>query len=354
MNNYAPKHKLAIVGARGYSGLDLARILLNHPDAELTTVFSSDGKDFSLSSYLPEKAARNVETKPLSTLSAELKNLHTIFLATPAEASLELAPKIIESGVNVIDLSGAFRLEESLYPKWYGFEHTEKKLLTEAEYGLVPFASPFKKNQGLLVSNPGCFVTSVLMGILPLLKSGVIDPTTLVIDSKSGTSGAGKKAAENLLFTEVDGECLPYKIGGHQHFPEICAYAEKFSGVKIDPHFSTSLIPVRRGIISGIYATLAPGKTETDVEAAFKNAYAGYELLSHGKIQSTDPMGLSLKKVVGSARTQIRYKIDGKKLYIYSLIDNLMKGAASQAVENFNRLLDRAPETSLSPLEGTL
>jgi N-acetyl-gamma-glutamyl-phosphate reductase len=215
------------------------------------------------------------------------------------------------------------------------------------------------KKNATLVANPGCYVTSVLMALIPLFKEGVIEASSVVIDAKSGTSGAGKKAAENLLFTEVEGECLPYKIGKHQHFPEITHYANFLGATaasgslsNFDPMFSTTLLPVRRGIISGIFAKLKPGKKTSDVAAAYAKAYEGYPLVRFG--ESTDPQALSLKRVVGSARTHIRYTVDGEKLYLNSLIDNLMKGAASQAVENFNLLVGLSPETSLLNLEGTL
>lgn len=362
MHNYAsstgPTYAVGIVGARGYSGLDLARLLLRHPNVRLEACFATEANAFSLSEYLYEEDAAKVATYPMADLekTVGLKKLHTVFLATPAEASIEIAPKLLALGVNVVDLSGAFRLEAAQYPEWYGFTHEATAALSQAEYGLVPFASPFsKKNGAILVSNPGCYATSVLMAVIPLLKSGVIEASSLVIDAKSGTSGAGKKAAENLLFTEVDGECLPYKVGKHQHFPEITAYAKKFAGVAIDPHFSTSLLPTRRGIISGVYARLASGKTEADVTKAFEKVYADYPLVKFGPLgKKPSPQALQLKKVVGSARTHIRYAVEGNKLYLHSLIDNLMKGAASQAVENFNRLVDLVPHTALKEQEGTL
>ncbi len=343
-------YPVGIVGARGYSGIELARLLLSHPSAKLAACFATDPAAFSLSSELYSDAAAAVSTLPMSALdSPELAgSYHTIFLATPAEVSLELAPKLIAKGVNVVDLSGAFRLEAAQYPKWYGFTHSATAELSNAEYGLVPFAKPFAKKdgQGILVANPGCYVTSVLMGLLPLLKEGIVQTETIVIDAKSGTTGGGKKASEALLLSEVDGECLPYKIGGHQHYPEITKYAEKYTGVKISPFFSTSLLPTPRGIIAGIYATLAPGKSLDDVTMAFSNAYSGYGLAKFAPIgDKSKAKLLSLKQVVGTNRVQLAYTVDSSegapKLYLYSLIDNLLKGAASQAVENWNRIIDQ-------------
>jgi N-acetyl-gamma-glutamyl-phosphate reductase len=339
------KKRVGIVGARGYSGLDLARILLKHPGAQLTACFAGE-KSFALSDYLPEAAAEQVPVVALTEI--EQMGLDCVFLATPAEASLELAPRL-SGKMNLIDLSGAYRLTAADYPRWYNFEHSSPALLEKAAYGLAPLSSP---KGAKLLSNPGCFATSVLMALVPLLRTGLIDPTKITIDAKSGTSGAGRKAAENLLFTEVDGNCLPYRVGKHQHLPEIIRYAKALGGVDIDPHFVTSLLPVRRGIISGIYADLRDGVTVEDVTEAFESAYAGYSLVKFGPIQGAK--GLSLRQVVGSARTHIRYEVVGEKLYLFSLIDNLLKGAASQAVENFNRLYDFPVDLALEDMEGVL
>ena len=214
------KKKVGIVGARGYSGLELARILLRHPEASLSACFANE-KSFALQDYLPEAAAEQVPVVALTEI--EQMPLDTVFLATPVEASLELAPKLAGK-MNVIDLSGAYRLKASDYPKWYGFEHSSPALLEKAAYGLAPLSSP---RGSRMVSNPGCFATSVLMALVPLLRAGLLVPSSITIDAKSGATGAGRKAAENLLFTEVDGDCLPYRVGKHQHLPEIIRYAKE-------------------------------------------------------------------------------------------------------------------------------
>lgn len=358
---------VGIVGARGYSGLELARLLLGHPAVRLTACFATDPAAFRLGQELFAPEADLVPTLAMSALESPnlAKDFHTIFLATPAEVSLELAPKLVAKGVNVVDLSGAFRLAASDYPKWYGFEHSATAALASAQYGLVPFAKPFVKTagKGVLVANPGCYVTAVLSALVPLVKYGVIKPDSIVIDAKSGTTGAGKKAAESLLFSEVDGECIPYKIGKHQHFPEIVKYLAQFgapSGVAEgfttqalaeSMFFSTSLLATPRGIIAGIYAKLATGKTDADVAAAFVKAYANYPLAKVSTLAAT-PKIASLKKVVGTNSVQIGYTTDGSKLFVYSLIDNLLKGAASQAVENFNRIVDLPVAMGLTPFSS--
>ncbi len=342
------KHSCSIVGARGYTGLELARILLNHPLAHLTTCFAT--ADFRLTDSLMEGDAERV----LCLSEAQLMNSLTdfVFLATPAEVSVKLAPQILRAGKHVIDLSGAFRLKKNDYQKWYGFEHSEQETLNSATYGLVPWCPPVSLKQPVLVANPGCYATAIIMALAPLLKRGLIETSNLVIDAKSGTSGAGKKAAENLLFTEVDGECLPYRVGKHQHLPEILEALELFTGEKLDPHFSTHLLPTRRGIIAGIYAQSKVSDLK-QIERAFAEDYFSYPLVKFGASAGHSQL-LSLKKVVGTARTHISYELVGSKLYVFSLIDNLVKGAAGQAVENFNRLIDAPVETGLLTQKGTL
>ncbi|MGE0764135.1 MAG: N-acetyl-gamma-glutamyl-phosphate reductase [Bdellovibrionales bacterium] len=358
--SYVPKvwrQRVAVVGARGYSGLELSRLLLRHPLVQLVGCFATDSS-FVLSHYLTETRASEVPTWQLSDLDEHLTNIDALFLATPAEASLELAPKVLAKGVHVIDLSGAFRLRQGdvkqRYKKWYGFEHSETKLLKKAHFGLQPWAKPLTEAKtAQLVANPGCYASAVMMALIPLLQAGLVDPNTLVIDAKSGTSGAGRKAAEGMLFTEVEGECLPYKVGQHQHLPEIIEALEEFSGVAVEPFLTTHLLTVRRGIIASIYAKTSA--TEDQIEAAFQQAYSHYPLVKMGRLGTPAGDGLlSLKRVVGSARTHLAFRVVGDKLFLFSLIDNLVKGAAGQAVENLNRLMDQPCDMGLSESEGVL
>ncbi|MES2857445.1 MAG: N-acetyl-gamma-glutamyl-phosphate reductase, partial [Bdellovibrionota bacterium] len=275
-NGLNTKVTCSVVGARGYAGLETARLLLRHPNAELTHCFATSA--FDLTTLLGSDKASKVECLSDKEITNHLTDV--VFLATPAEVSLELAPKIVKLGKTVIDLSGAFRLKKNDYLKWYGFEHTNAQALNFAQYGLAPWVGP--ATGAKLVANPGCYATAIALALIPVLKAGLIDETSIVIDAKSGTTGAGKKAAENLLYTEVDGECLPYKIGKHQHYPEIQEAIEQFSGRTIDAHMTTSLLPVRRGIIAGIYGKLEAGKTLKDVEAAFEDSYADYPLVNFG------------------------------------------------------------------------
>ena len=333
MNNYAtsmhkyPKVNIAVVGGSGYTGLELLRLLTKHPAINKCDQFNStDVKDLIASNY------------------------QVIFLATPAEVSAELASKMLQAGASVIDLSGAFRLSEDdsdkKYIDWYGMNHPSLNLLSTAHYGLVPWNTPDIRRP-ILISNPGCYATAILMALIPLLKLNLIDPDSIVIDAKSGTTGAGKKANINQLFSEVEGECLPYKIGEHQHLPEIKQYLKKFSGVKSDPFFVTSLLSTRRGIVAGLYARLNSGVTEFKIKETFNEFYSQYPYVKYSD-------QAKLKSVVGTPFTQITIKVVENKLYLFSCIDNLLKGAASQAIENFNLINHLPLTTGLEHLEALI
>lgn len=328
----------SIVGARGYAGLELARLLLRHPAIRLTHCFATS--EFNLSDDLLDLGADKVLCLPDAELLQNLTDY--VFLATPAEVSMKLAPRLVAAGCRVIDLSGAFRLKKHDYTSWYHFVHTSPDLLARSHYGLMPFCGPMGSDRSL-VSNPGCYASAISMALIPLLRHGILDSKTLVIDAKSGTTGAGRKVAENLLFSEVTGDCTPYRVGRHQHMPEIQEAVEGATGAKINPHLTTSLLPVARGIIAGIYAQTSVEKVEA-LTAAYQEAFRGYPLVRFG---ANVPKLARLNQVVGTPFTHISYEIVGDKLYLFSCIDNLLKGAASSAVENLNSLLDLPVATGL-------
>jgi N-acetyl-gamma-glutamyl-phosphate reductase len=326
-----PKTSVSIVGARGYSGLELAKLLLRHPAVDFTYAFAT--KDFRLSDDILDERARDVQCLTDDRLFDHLTDV--VFLATPAEVSLNLAPKILAQGKKVIDLSGAFRLKTTDMQKWYGFNHSAPEWLAAAEYGLVPFCGPLKADIRL-ISNPGCYASAVSLALIPLLKHDVIETEGLVIDAKSGTTGGGRKPAENFLFSEVDGECLPYRVGRHQHLPEIMENTVNFAGRAIDPHFVTDLLPTKRGIVAAIFAK-TKSKDIAAVERAFNAEYAQYPLVRYGREVSKLAR---LSNVVGTPFTHLSYELTENKLYLFATLDNLLKGAASQAVENLNLWLD--------------
>lgn len=365
----AKKISVGLVGARGYSGMELARCILRHPYANLVRCFAH--QDFSLSDYLTESSAKNVVTESVENIieSLQKNNIEMIFLATPVEVSLDLAPQLIKAGVSVIDLSGAFRLQNgdkqeclANYKNWYDVEHKAYDLLKSAQFGLVPWvSSSHSQTRAQLIANPGCFATATLMALLPLIKNQVIDLNSIVIDAKSGTTGAGRKAEERLLHSEVDGLCLPYRVGRHQHEPEIQQSIQNITGQKLHFHFTTHLLNVRRGIVVSLYAKLNNKLKAQDKKqnlSAVQEAYGIYEDQALVEVNHLDDKRanqfLNLRRVVGSARTQIAYQIVDDRIYVFSLIDNLLKGAASQAIENFNRWLGVPTELGLTEREGVL
>jgi N-acetyl-gamma-glutamyl-phosphate reductase len=337
-------HAVAIVGANGYVGGELIKLLIRHPFAQLSQVFVRDDK------WRPSQLPLDVFSigRILESGIAE-----TYFLCTPPEISVELVPQLLSLKKRVIDLSGAFRLSPS-----------------QAAYGLSPFALTTQIEAAShlnlnLISNPGCYATSALLALLPLLSADLIVADSVVIDAKSGTTGAGKTARESLLFSEVAEECLPYRVGCHQHIPEI-VNAVKLWGKKdhFEPFFCTSLLPIRRGLISAVYARLntryahrGDGAVSTLVADAYQRAYAEYPLIRVDALTEDDSHSrqlLLLRKVVGSCRAHIAFRVVGEKIFIFSLIDNLLKGAAGQAVENWNRMHGFSLETGLLDLEGDL
>lgn len=358
--NTQPKIKVGVVGARGYSGQELCRLLTQHSQVELAVIFYNEGKPFTLWNQFPEiqrlaKTLNRTEPKSLDLASFldSSETLDVVFLATPNEVSMELAGRFLKRDISVIDLSGIFRLNQvkpeisqSLYSKYYALEHTQQAQLEQACYGLQPFNAhqiqALKSTKPFLVANPGCYVTSVLMAIIPLLQAGLIDEQAIIIDAKSGASGAGKKANENLLFSELFADFYPYKVLHHQHVPEMEMYLEVFSKQKANVVFTPHLLPVFRGILSSCYLKwssqakgLSVDERKLRVKKAYRAAYENYPLVEFGDMKEMQKK-ISVKAIANTCLTAIGYEMDSENLVVFSALDNLLKGAASQAVENLN------------------
>jgi N-acetyl-gamma-glutamyl-phosphate reductase len=307
---------VGVVGGTGYSGQEMARLLKRHPRFSMKF---EKGRDFKLDDHKGQVEA--------------------IFLCTPNETSLELAPQILAAGIHVIDLSGAYRLKKHDYKTWYGFEHTEKKSLDISEYGLYPWKviGAAEKNKPRLIANPGCFTTTILMGLIPLLKNKLIRADSVYIDAKSGTTGAGRKPEINLLHAEVADDILPYKIGRHQHWPELVESAHTFAGEKCEPVFVTELLPIRRGISAAIFSDWGPGakmKSAAELRACFESYYASHpDIIIKNEGQTVD-----LKSVAHTNEVHISlHEAYGRPL-VFVATDNLLRGAAGQALMNANLL----------------
>jgi len=349
-------YKAAIVGAQGYSGRELARILLQHPQIKLTQVYSRN-KEWSLADELPEPVATQVTHTHFDELYQSPPAVDIIFLATPHEVSLEAAQKLHKKIKWIVDLSGAFRLPAETFSEWYQQPHTAENLLATAQYGLCPWQ---KAAPASIIANPGCYATAVLMALLPLAAQKVVDISNVVIDAKSGISGAGRSAKTELLFGEINNNFFPYKIGKHQHTPEIQQAIHEFSHKKINPLLTTQVLPIPRGIAASIYIPCKnPAKDfMQQVKQAYQQAYAGYPLVRHaylGELNTKEQQRLlMLRNVIGSCRTHIAYQQVNDYLVIFSMLDNLLKGAASQAVENANRIFNLPQASGLENIEGIL
>jgi N-acetyl-gamma-glutamyl-phosphate reductase len=336
---------IAVIGVTGYTGFELATLLLRHPGIGKPVFYVRETNGARcLSEMFPQ--LRGWGEASLKTLSVEAiagSAAGTAFLATPHEVSAELAPKLLDAGLRVIDLSGAFRFASAeTYSAWYKLPAPHASRLGEAVYGLPElYAEQIKTAK--LIANPGCYSTSVILALRPLQDAGLLAPGhTVVCDCKSGASGAGKEPRRDLQFVEVDGNFRAYNLFTHRHTPEILEHTGLPESRVI---FSTHLLPIPRGILSSIYVTLAKHQTPQDIEALFRKFYAGHSLIR------IHPAG-TLPEVQHTIKTNFcdigfALHADGKRLVVVSCLDNLGKGAAGQAVQNLNLTLGLEERTGL-------
>jgi N-acetyl-gamma-glutamyl-phosphate reductase len=346
---------VAIVGVSGYAGMELARLVSRHGGLRLVHAVSDKWAGRTLGDALglggPGGAVRCLAQADAAP--AAFADVALVFLCTPPEVSIELAGRALGAGCRVVDLSGGFRLATEDYPRWYGFTHPAPALLGEAVYSM-PEASD---NAGAvrsarLVSNPGCFPTASVLALLPLLEAGVIEPGGLVVDAKTGTTGAGRKASEELSFSEVDGDFRAYRVLKHQHTPEIERVLTVRGAVPPSTRltFTAHLLPTRRGILATAYGRLVPGKGAADAVAAMR-AFAEERPF----VRAVGPEQVRLHGVVGTNRVLLGADADPERGVAigFCAIDNLVKGAAGQAVQNANLMLGLPESTGLDLLAGS-
>jgi N-acetyl-gamma-glutamyl-phosphate reductase len=347
-------NRVAIVGASGYSGEELVRLLLNHPHAELVAVTSRQNAGQSLAQVFP-KFASHPKSKSLrfTEPNAEVlaKQADVVFLALPHGVAAEYAIPLISAGRVVIDLSADFRLKSAdIYQEFYAHDHPAPELLKKSVYGLPEvYRDEIKK--ALLIASPGCYPTSILLPTIPLLKAGLIKPAGIIADSLSGVSGAGRKAEIDYLFCECNESVRPYGVPNHRHLSEIEEQLSFAAGTKVTIQFTPHLIPVNRGILTTLY--LAPenhfataqemAALAEKISACYAAAYANepfVRLLAGQALPDT-------KNVVGTNVCEIAWRLDPRtgRLLVMSAEDNLVKGASGQAVQSLN-LLSGWPETA--------
>ena len=337
--------KAGIIGATGYAGNEIVRLLLEHKEAEIVWYGSR--------SYIDKKYTdiyhnffKLIDAKCMDdNMEALAEEADVIFTATPQGLCASLINEEILSKTKVIDLSADFRIKDvKTYEEWYKIEHKSPQYIDEAVYGLCEINRE-KVKQARIVANPGCYPTCSTLSIYPLLKEGLIDPATIIIDAKSGTSGAGRGAKVDNLFCEVNENIKAYGVASHRHTPEIEEQLSYAAGKPVTISFTPHLVPMNRGILVTAYASLAKDVTEEEIRAAYEKYYKNeyfVRLLEPGVVPQT-------RWVEGSNFADVNFKLDPrtKRVVMMGAIDNMVKGAAGQAVQNMNLMFGLPENTGL-------
>lgn len=339
--------KVGIVGGTGYTGAELLRLFAQHPRARVTLLTSRKEAGQRADAMFPH--LRGFCDLSFSAPDAEaLAACDAVFFATPHGTAMEMAPALVARGVKVIDLSADFRLRDpAVFQQWYKLEHSARELLAEAVYGL-PEVHREAIGKARLVANPGCYPTAVQLGLLPLLEAHAVDTESIVADCKSGVSGAGREAKIGSLYGEVADSFKAYAVPGHRHGPEILQGVADIAGAPVGVTFVPHLLPLFRGIHATIYARLK--RSDLDLQRLFAERYAGEPFVD------VAPAGdhPETRGVRGgnTCRIAVHLAPDRKTVVVLSVIDNLVKGASGQAVQNFNLMfgLDEALGLQAPPL----
>lgn len=340
----ANKIKAAVLGASGYTGLELLRILAAHPVVEVVYAGSRQYAGQSVGKAFPALMSFYDRLAFSDTVQSSGIDADVVFCCLPHGASQDVVPALLEAGKLVIDLSADFRLRNpAVFKQWYG-EHKAPALLAKAVYGL-PELNRSKIKAGQLVANPGCYPTSVILALAPLAKAGLLEPDTVIADSKSGVSGAGRAASLDTAFVELSGGFKAYKVGGHRHLPEMEQEVSFLCNCQTSITFTPHLLPVSRGILSTVYAGLNKKVTGADAHRYYTDFYANEPFVR------VMPSGSfpDVSQVRGSNFCDIGVYVDEVKnrLMVVSVIDNLVKGASGQAVQNMNIICGLAEDTGL-------
>ena len=333
--------KIGVVGGTGYTGVELLRLLAAHPQAQVVAITSRGEAGVKVGDYFPSLRGR-FDLAFSDPASAPLKGCDCVFFATPNGVAMGQARALLGAGAKVIDLSADFRLkDQAVWEKWYKVAHAAPELFGEAVYGL-PEANRERIRKARLVANPGCYATAVQLALLPLVETGFVDCSTLVADAKSGVSGAGRKAEVGLLFAEASDNFKAYAVEGHRHHPEIVeslTSLETFTGKRLGLTFVPHLVPMVRGILATVYARIT---AETDFQQLFEKRYANepfVDVLPPGSQPETRWV-----RGTNQCRIAIHRPFDAGTLVVLAVVDNLVKGAAGQAIQNMN-LMFGFPET---------
>jgi len=322
--------KVGVVGGTGYTGVELLRLLAGHPDVEIAAITSRGEAGTPVARLFPSLRKR-VDIAFSDPAATDLAACDCVFFATPNGVAMSQARSLVDAGVKVIDLSADFRLKDiATWERWYKMKHAAPDLVAEAVYGL-PEINREKIRAARLVANPGCYATAVQLALLPLVETDFVDREHLVADAKSGVSGAGRKAEVDILFSEASDNFKAYAVGGHRHHPEIVQSLREAGGRDVGLTFVPHLVPMIRGILATVYARVTK---EADFQQLFEKRYAG-EPFADGLPAGTQP---ETRWVRGSnmCRVAVHRPMGGDTLVVLAVEDNLVKGAAGQAVQNMN------------------
>ena len=340
--------RVAILGATGYTGIELIRLLNDHPEVEVVFMSSESQAGNTLSEIHPQFRGR--EDLILNRMQVEEipPDVELVFCALPHGRSVQIVPALLENSFKVIDLSADFRLRQpGLYKEWYGLDHPAPALLTEAVYGL-PELKKKAVAAGPLIANPGCYPTSIILALAPLMDNSLIEDNSLIVDAKSGVSGAGRVPKQAFHFPDCTENFKAYRVASHQHTPEIEQELSQLGGSETIITFTPHLVPMIRGILSTIYLNLTALKSEQELRALYSNYYGQCPF-----VRIMDEKSLPETRFVrGSNFIDIGLKIDQRtgRLIVISAIDNLVKGAAGQAVQNMNIMLGYQENVGLGQL----
>ncbi len=330
-----PTTRVAVLGASGYAGGELVRLLAGHRRAEVTFLGARDSAGKTLAQVHPHLASLPIGVQGLAEIEAGkiAEAADIAFCALPNGTSSTLVPSLLEAGSRVIDLAGDFRLEAEDYPEWYGFEHPAPALLEKSTYGL-PELFGGQLAGAELVANPGCYATAAILGLAPLLGEGLIEPGAIRVDGKTGLSGAGRAASESTLYTSTEESLRPYRVPRHQHTPEIERGLELATGVAPPVLFVPHLVPAVRGVLTTSFATLTEGVTTEALTEALTVAFAGRPF-----VRVMAPGGMvDSKRTRGTNAIELQAVADARTgtAVVVGVLDNLVKGAAGQAIQNMN------------------
>ena len=333
--------KVGVVGGTGYTGVELLRLLARHPGVELTAITSRGEAGMAVSDMFPS-LRRRVSLKFVTPQDAGLEKCDAVFFATPNGIAMKQAAELVAAGVRVIDLAADFRIRDvAEWQKWYGMDHASPELVAEAVYGL-PEVNREQIRSARVLANPGCYPTAVQLGFLPLVEAGLIDIGHLIADAKSGVSGAGRKAEVASLFAEAGDNFKAYGVSGHRHLPEIRQGLSRIAGSSVGLTFVPHLTPLIRGIHATLYARLTE---DVDLQAIYEKRFAGEPFVdvmppkSHPDTRSV--------RAANVCRMAVHRPQGGDTVVVLSVIDNLVKGAAGQAIQNMNIMFGVEETTGL-------